>query len=159
MNHYKKLPTVKRLPNVKNSWDSFLLICQYKAGHKATHTHQMYQERDMEMALHCDMCTGMFELHLLGGKKKSLLCYPEICWKRNLWFWPVKVRKIDCITSLEKLSYFELKIKPSHPEILFIDFKMYFCGHVVSGFIHFFSKATFFWGVGVPSIKLHDCDT
>lgn len=45
------------------------MICQYKVGHKATHTHQMYQERDMEMALHCDMCTGMFELHLLGEKK------------------------------------------------------------------------------------------
>lgn len=23
----------------------------------------------MEMALHCDMCNGMFELHLLGEKK------------------------------------------------------------------------------------------
>lgn len=73
MNHYKKLPTLKRPPNVKNSWDSFLLTCQYKVGQKATHTHQMYQERDMEMALHCDMCTGMFELHLLEEKNPFML--------------------------------------------------------------------------------------
>lgn len=45
MNHYKKLPTVKRLPNVKNSWDSFLLICQYKVGQKATHTSNVSRAR------------------------------------------------------------------------------------------------------------------
>lgn len=44
------------------------MTCQYKVGQKATHTHQMYQERDMEMALHCDMCTSMFELHWLEEK-------------------------------------------------------------------------------------------
>lgn len=69
MNHYKKscpqwsVFQMSKIPEIAFFWFVNIKL------DRRPHTHQMNQERDIETAVHCDMCTGMFELHLLGGEK------------------------------------------------------------------------------------------